>query len=55
MKTKARLALISQGPLKIRENGVNEGWTKHTPHIPVNDIVLTRHYSDSLDGLKKSE
>lgn len=54
MKTKARLSLILQGPLRIRERRLNEGCTKHTSHIPVNDNVLTRHLSDTCEASKES-
>jgi len=54
MRTKARLGLILQGPLKVRESRANEGCTKHTSAMPVNDKDLTRHVSDTCEASKKS-
>ena len=40
--------------LKIRERRLNEGCTKHTSHMPVNDKDLTRHLSDTCEASKES-
>ena len=38
----------------MRENRVNEGCTKHTYAMPVNDKDLTRHVSDTCEASKES-
>ena len=50
---KACLGKGRKGMLKIRERRLNEGCTKHTSHMPVNDKDLTRQLSDTCEASKE--